>query len=131
VVVNLSKAANQQALGIQEIFAGQSLQDKFNSPGADPRTPDIILKVNTGVIFTGGTKLSEHGGFNEDDVHTALLVAHPDLEAAVVKSTVSNQQVAPTILKALGIDPDALQAVRKEQIHVLPFLFEGDEEHSH
>jgi len=31
----------------------------------DPRTPDIILKVNTGVIFTGGSKLSEHGGFNE------------------------------------------------------------------
>jgi hypothetical protein len=131
VVANLSKPANQQALGIQEIFAGQSLQDKFNNPGADPRTPDIILKVNTGVIFTGGTKLSEHGGFNEDDVHTALLVAHPDLESAVVKSAVSNQQVAPTILKALGIDPNELQAVRKEQIHVLPFLFEGDEEHSH
>ena len=131
VVANLSKPANQQTLGIQEIFAGQSLQDKFDNPGADPRTPDIILKVNTGVIFTGGTKLSEHGGFNEDDVHTALLVAHPDLERALVKSAVSNQQVAPTILKALGIDPDELQAVRKEQIHVLPFLFEGDEEHSH
>ena len=131
VVANLSKPANQQTLGIQEIFAGQSLQDKFDNPGADPRTPDIILKVNTGVIFTGGTKLSEHGGFNEDDVHTALLVAHPDLERALVKSAVSNQQVAPTILKALGIDPNELQAVRKEQIHVLPFLFEGDEEHSH
>jgi hypothetical protein len=28
-----------------------------------------------------------------------------------------------TIIKALGIDPNELQAVRKEQIHVLPFLF--------
>jgi hypothetical protein len=26
------------------------------------------------VIFTGGSKLSEHGGFNEDDVHRTPLV---------------------------------------------------------
>jgi hypothetical protein len=125
VVANLSTPANQQTLGIQEIFAGQSLRNKFDSPGADPRTPDIILKVNTGVIFTGGSKLSEHGGFNEDDIHTALLVSLPSLEHAVVKSAVSNQQVAPTIIKALGLDPDNLDAVRKEQIAPLPFLFKG------
>jgi hypothetical protein len=125
VVATLSAPANQQTLGIQEIFAGQSLRNKFDNPGADPRTPDIILKVNTGVIFTGGSKLSEHGGFNEDDIHTALLVSLPSLEHAVVKSAVSNQQVAPTILKALGLDPDDLDAVRKEQIAPLPFLFKG------
>jgi arylsulfatase A-like enzyme len=125
VVATLSTPANQQTLGIQEIFAGQSLRNKFDNPGADPRTPDIILKVNTGVIFTGGSKLSEHGGFNEDDVHTALLVSLPSLEHAVVKSAVSNQQVAPTIIKALGLDPDDLDAVRKEQIAPLPFLFKG------
>jgi arylsulfatase A-like enzyme len=125
VVANLSTPANQQALGIQEIFAGQSLRNKFDNPGADPRTPDIILKVNTGVIFTGGSKLSEHGGFNEDDVHTALLVAFPDLGHSVVKSAVSNQQVAPTIIQALGLDPSDLEAVRKEQIAPLPFLFKG------
>ena len=125
VVANLSTPANQQALGIQEIFAEASLRDKFDNPAVDPRTPDIILKVNTGVIFTGGSKLSEHGGFNEDDVHTALLVAHPSLEHAVVKSKVLNQQVAPTIVKALGLNPNELQAVVKEQIPVLPFLFGG------
>jgi hypothetical protein len=125
VVAALSTPANQQALGIQEIFAGQSLRNKFDNPGADPRTPDIILKVNTGVIFTGGSKLSEHGGFNEDDVRTALLVSLPSLEHAVVKSMVSNQQVAPTIVKALGLDPEDLDAVRKEQIAPLPFLFNG------
>src|SRR5450631_943778 len=125
VVATLSKPVNQQALGIQEIFAGQSLRNKFNNPGADPRTPDIILKVNTGVIFTGGTKLSEHGGFNEDDVHTALLLSLDGMDRAVVKSAVSNQQVAPTVIRALGLDPDDLEAVRKEQIHVLPFLFGG------
>ena len=47
------------------------------------------------------------------------------MERAVVKSAVSNQQVAPTIIQALGLDPNELEAVRKEQIHVLPFLFGG------
>ena len=117
----------QAHLGIQEIFAGQSLENKFNNPVDDPRTPDIILKVNTGVIFTGGTKLSEHGGFNEDDIHVALLVSNPSLDSTTVKTPVSNQQVPATILKVLGIDPNELQAVRKEQIHVLPFLLsDGD-----
>jgi hypothetical protein len=130
VVATLSQSANQQLLGIQEIFAGQSLRNKFNNPGADPRTPDIILKVNTGVIFTGGSKLSEHGGFNEDDIHTALLISLDGMDHAVVKSAVSNQQVAPSIIRALGLDPSALDAVRKEQIHVLPFLFSGKVDNS-
>ena len=124
VVATLSEPGNQEKLGIQEIFAGQALRNKFNDPGSDPRTPDIILKVNTGVIFTGGTKLAEHGGFNEDDVHVALLLSNPALDAKVVKSAVLNQQVAPTIIKALGYDPYELQAVQKERIPVLPFVFD-------
>ena len=108
----------------EEIFAGPSLINKFNSPLRDPRTPDIILKVNTGVIFTGGSKISEHGGFNEDDVHTALLLSMEGMQGTVVKSTTTNQQVAPTILQALGLNPESLDAVRQEQIHVLPFFFE-------
>jgi hypothetical protein len=48
VVANIRTPANQQALGIQEIFAGPSLRNKFNDPAKDPRTPDIILKVNCG-----------------------------------------------------------------------------------
>jgi hypothetical protein len=127
VVTNISTPANQQALGIQEIFAGPSLRNKFNDPAKDPRTPDIILKVNTGVIFTGGTKIAEHGGFNEDDVHTALLVAFPRLQAQTVKAAVTNQQVAATVVRVLGADPNELKAVRAESIPVLPFLFRDDE----
>jgi hypothetical protein len=125
VVATLSMPKNQLALGIQEIFAGASLRDKWNSPGDDPRTPDIVLKVNTGVIFTGGSKIAEHGGLNEDDVHTALLVSFADMQPHRVRAAVSNQQVAPTIIKALGFDPSELQAVQHEQIPVLPFLFSG------
>ena len=97
VVSILSQPQNQQLLGIQEIFAGQSLINKFNSPLHDARTPDIILKVNTGVIFTGGNKIAEHGGFNEDDVHTALLLSMDGMQGAEVKAATTNQQVAPTI----------------------------------
>ena len=58
-------------------------------------------------------------------MHTALLVSFDGMEPAVVKSAVTNQQVAPTIVKALGLDPNDLQAVQREQIPVLPFLFDG------
>jgi Type I phosphodiesterase / nucleotide pyrophosphatase len=123
VVATLSEPSNQQALGIQEIFALQSLRDKFNDPRKDPRTPDIVLKVNTGVIFTGGSKIAEHGGLNEDDVHVALLISLPGMEHYITKTPVTNQQVAPTIIKALGFDPNQLRAVQREQTNVLPFLF--------
>lgn len=123
VVALLSQPDSQATLGIQEIFAGASLRNKFNDPGSDPRTPDIILKVNTGVIFTGGSKIAEHGGFNEDDVHTALLASLAGMEQETVTTPTSNQQVAASIVKALGMDPNELQAVKKEQIKVLPFLF--------
>jgi hypothetical protein len=128
VVTNLSKAANQTALGIQEIFAMQSLTNKFDSPSGDERTPDILLKLNTGVIFTTGSKIAEHGGMNEDDVHVALLLSNPLLRSRQVKTAVQTQQVAPTILRVLGLEPERLDAVRREHTSVLPFFFSGDED---
>jgi len=77
VVANLSTPANQAALGIQEILALQSMANKFNSPLHDERSPDILLKVNTGVIFTTGSKIAEHGGMNEDDRHVAAAQESP------------------------------------------------------
>jgi hypothetical protein len=127
VVANLSLPASQTTLGIQEIFAGPSLENKFNSPLTDERTPDIILKTNTGVIFTGGSKIAEHGGLNEDDIHVALLLSWPEWKAQQINTPVLNQQVAPTILKLLGLDPDQLDAVRKERITILPFIGHDDE----
>jgi type I phosphodiesterase/nucleotide pyrophosphatase len=123
VVQNLSSSANQTALGIQEILSGNLLKDTWDDPLVDPRTPDIITKVNTGVIFTGGSKIAEHGGQNEDDVHVALLVANPNFAPRTLSEPVRTKQIAPTILRALGIASTQLQAVQIEHTRVLPGLF--------
>jgi arylsulfatase A-like enzyme len=93
------------------------------SQGGDPRTPDIIVLPNVGVIYTGSLKKqAEHGGFAPDDTNVMLLVSNPSLETRTVTSFVETAQVAPTILKILGLDPEALDAVRIEGTPVLPGL---------
>ena len=97
----------------------------FNAPGlppfGDPRTPDIIVQPNVGVVYTGSLKKqSEHGGFSHDDTNVMLLIASPSLQAKTVTSYVETTQVAPTILSILGLDPNALTAVQVEGTPVLP-----------
>jgi hypothetical protein len=56
-----------------------------------------------------------------------ILVSNPGFEAKTITSTVETLQVAPTILQALGLDPNALDAVRTEGTQVLPGLpFRGN-----
>lgn len=76
----------------------------------------------TGVIYAGpkATKIAEHGGFNTDDTHVALLVSNPGIEAEYVSRPVATTQIAPTILQLLELNPRALQAVREEHTQLLP-----------
>jgi hypothetical protein len=56
-----------------------------------------------------------------------LIASNPSLDARTVKTPVVTSQVAVTVLEALGIDGSQLDAVRKEQTRVLPFIFsDGD-----
>jgi arylsulfatase A-like enzyme len=120
--------AHAAAAGIGEILYGPSLETMFNRPGlpatgGDPRTPDIIVQPNVGVVYTGGLKKqAEHGGFAHDDTNVMLLVSNPNLHARRITTFVETTQVAPTILKLLGLDPGSLDAVRKEGTGVLPGL---------
>jgi len=115
--------ANENNYGQGQIFAGPLLTLFFNDPLSDPRTPDIIVAPNVGVIYTGGTaKVSEHGGFAEDDRHVMLLVSNPKYKASTFLDQVETRQIAPTILKALGLDPTQLIAVQKEFTETLPGL---------
>jgi hypothetical protein len=49
-----------------------------------------------------------------------MLVAHPRFTAHTVSDSATTMQVAPTIVRALGLDPAALDAVRAEGTSVLP-----------
>lgn len=53
-------------------------------------------------------------------IFIVLLLSNPHLSATTVKAAVGTAQVAPTILRALGLDPRALDAVRIEGTDVLP-----------
>jgi Type I phosphodiesterase / nucleotide pyrophosphatase len=112
-------AATGIALG--QIYYGPSLSLNYNDPTVDPRTPDIIVTPNVGVTYSGSTKkLAEHGGFAHDDTNVVMLLANPSFHARTVKAAVGTAQVAPTILKALGLSPSELYAVRVEGTGVLP-----------
>ena len=81
------------------------------------------MQPNVGVVYTGSSKKqAEHGGFAQDDTNVMLLVSNPDFAASTVTSFVETTQVAPTVLQALGLDPDSLDAVQKEGTPVLPGL---------
>ena len=108
--------------GIVEWLSGPLLTLNYQDPAHDSRTPNIIGIARVGVIYTSGSKIAEHGGFNEDDTHVALVVSHPDVAEQTVNATVATTQIAPTILKVLGIDPDELDGVRIEGTPVLPGL---------
>jgi len=129
--------SNAKAAGIGEIFYSTSLETMFNAPGVptvnapccalqpggDPRTPDIIVAPNVGVVYTKSTsKQAEHGGFAHDDTNVMLLVSNPAFAPRTINSFVETTQVAPTILTLLGLNPNALQAVQLEGTPVLPGL---------
>jgi hypothetical protein len=121
--VNILEANASATTGIAlgQIFYGSSLAINYNDPTKDPRTPDIIVTPNAGVVYTGSTaKQSEHGGFGHDDTNVILLLSHSSFEPSTVRAEVGTVQVAPTILKALGLNPSALDAVRAEGTSVLP-----------
>jgi Type I phosphodiesterase / nucleotide pyrophosphatase len=130
--------ANAKTAGIGQIFYGPSLTTMFNAPGVptqngpccqllpggDPRTPDIIVAPNIGVIYTGSaSKQEEHGGFAFDDTNVMLLVSNPSIQPRTITSWVETMQVAPTILQLLGLNPNSLDAVQMEGTRVLPGLF--------
>jgi hypothetical protein len=127
-VLETQSPANNNIAGIGQIFYGPAITQLFNAPSTpdnplegDPRTPDIIVTPNVGVTYSGSSKKqAEHGGFSHDDTNVILLVSNSSFDPETVTSPVETAQIAPTILVALGLDPNALQAVQKEHTQVLP-----------
>jgi hypothetical protein len=116
---------NAAAIGLGEIYYGPTLALNFGIggwvAGDDPRTPDIIVTPNVGVTYSGSTSMvGDHGGFAHDDTNVILLVANSAFTAQTVSAGTTTSQVAPTIVKALGLNPTALDAVKAEGTPVLP-----------
>jgi hypothetical protein len=107
--------------GLAAVFAGPAAARYFGVPASDPRHPDIWGVVQHGVVYTGGTgKIAEHGGADPQDRDVPLLLAAPGIKPRTVGARVKTTQIGPTILRLLGLDPDALDAVRIEHTRVLP-----------
>jgi len=114
---------NASALFIDEVLGGKELTLKFDNPASDSRTPDVIVQPQYGTIYTGSTaKNAEHGGFSFGDTNVGLIVSNPGFKASVVKTPVATSQVAPSLLHALGLDPQSLKSVRVEKTELLPGL---------
>ncbi len=112
------------------ITSGPALAAIFGDPNSsDPvaaaRAPDVFIQPNAGTIYSGSSKkIAEHGGGTIDDTAVALIVSLPAFGSGLsVSEPVKTTQIAPTILRALRLDPRALQAVVKEGTDVLPGLF--------
>jgi Type I phosphodiesterase / nucleotide pyrophosphatase len=121
--------SNASGIGLGQIYYGPTLALNYNvgglAPGLDPRSPDIIVTPNVGQTYSGSTTMiGDHGGFNHDDTNVIMLVANPAFAAGTVSTPVTTMQVAPTILRALGLDPGALDAVKIEGTAVLPEVAE-------
>lgn len=120
VVADLN--AKKVALEINETISGAALiAQGFGDPTKDPAVPDIIIRPNLGTCYYIGTsKTAEHGGLSDDDRKVACIVSNPSLKKTVYSGQVSTKQVAPTILKALGLNPGALNGAVIEDTTVLP-----------
>ena len=118
----------EDTLFSQSISSGAALAAIFGDPTvpgtvAAARAPNVFIQPDAGVIYSGSSKkIAEHGGGTLDDTHVALLVSSPGLRERTVTEPVDTMQVAPTILKALGLEPRALRAVRAEKTRTLPHL---------
>jgi hypothetical protein len=109
--------------GLAQVYAGQEAADFFGVPYSDPRYPDVFGRVLPGVVYTGGSKIAEHGGDNPADRSVPILVWAPGtVHNGSSSQPVETTQVAPTILQLLGLDPNSLQAVQQEGTQVLPDL---------
>ena len=116
------QAGSTQAAGTDAVeHLGDEAAAYFGVQPGDPRVPDVFGIAQVGVVYTGHkSKIAEHGGANPQDRDVPLVVWRSGIDHQVSGRTVETTQIAPTILKLLGLDPQFLQAVQIEHTPVLP-----------
>lgn len=110
--------ANAAAIGAGTITSGPAVATLFDGQlaGSPSRVPDIIVQPLAGVVYAApNAKLVDHGSGNAEDTHVPLVVVDPRHEGGfTLNCPVSLRQVAPTVLRALGLKARLLDAVRLE-----------------
>jgi hypothetical protein len=107
---------------LTKVYAGAEAASYFHVTAGNPRVPDIFGVSQYGVVYTGKkAKIAEHGGANPQDRDVPLVVSGDAVkERGINDSAVETTQIAPTILRLLGLDPNALKSVRIEHTPALP-----------
>lgn len=114
-------ARTVSASGLTSVYAGADAAAFYGVAVSEANHPDVVGIVQHGVVYTGGKgKIAEHGGADAQDRHVPLVVSGTATRHGTSAAPVETTQIAPTILTLLGLDPDALQAVRAEHTAVLP-----------
>ncbi|MFD8723487.1 alkaline phosphatase family protein [Streptomyces sp. NPDC059629] len=110
------------ASGLKTVYAGADAARYFHARPGDSRVPDVFGISQYGVVYTGGkSKIAEHGGAHADDLDVPLVVYGATTPHEVrVNAPVRTTQIAPTMLRLLGLDPRDLDAVRIEHTRSLP-----------
>jgi hypothetical protein len=115
------KRLTVSASGLKKVYAGAAAAAYFGVPVSDPRHPVIFGIVQHGVIYADAPDIAQHGGADFQDLSVPILVVLPGQRHGTTNNAqVKITQIAPTILQLLGLNPDALQAVRIEHTQVLP-----------
>jgi hypothetical protein len=122
--------------GLAKIWAGKAAAEYFGVPVSNGRYPEVFGRVQVGVIYTTPPTLTpetyeiaEHGGGNPGDRDVPILVYAPGLlPSGSSTHWVETTQIAPTILKMLGLNPCDLDAVQTEHTPLLPGLGLGNDD---
>jgi arylsulfatase A-like enzyme len=119
--------SKMQEAGIYRIYSGEQLRMLIDPK--DPRAPNIIVQPMPGTFYADNIDspatqalLAEHGCMLDEDTNVPLLVSSAGAEGRLIRTPVFTSQIAPTILVALGLDPQALKSVQIEHTAVLPGL---------
>jgi hypothetical protein len=115
--------AQAAALNIQNVLAGDEVwQYGFGNPRFDARAPDVVIYAKDGTLYSTNKQTGNHGAWLQDDLQVPLVFYNPTFAARNESVKVRTQQIAATMLSALGLPLAQLDGWRGEGSPVVPFL---------
>ena len=118
-----------QHSGLRQIYAGEEAADFIGVPLNDDRVPDVIGIAQVGTVYSSPTKIkkiAEHGGDAVQDRHVPIVVWGAGVSHVRIDAPVETAQIAPTVLRALGLPLHELDGVRLEHTRPLPAVTFND-----